>query len=571
MHDLFLKGWECEMQSMIEDALNWYEKAKESGDKCAIFHTNCMDRFGQHMPLNIKNIFDIQSFKLNEEEFGCLFSCYDGIDKIEIQSNLGNLYLVMGKQDLAEKCHILAAEKGYAPSMHALCLMYFDTEDYVAVNKWCKLALDTGYIRAYNTLGYIYDNGCGVDVDHKEAVRSYLIAANAGYPNAQYNLGISYENGKGVDKDNGIAYKWYKSAAKTGYPEALSTLGDWNYHGKSKNAGSNEGISQNYKKARKWYKLARDTDPISQCNLGVMYDSGLGVEKSYVKAYKYFIIAAEAGSKAAQYNLGLYHEEAKGCVKDLTEAFKWYHLSAEAGFSSAQHKLGVLYENGIGVKQDYIEANMWYSIAACSGYTLSKYNLGKMYEEGKGCQIDYDQAYQLYKSAADDNHIPSQFKLGFFHAEGLGRVIDHKEAYKWFLLASEGGDYTATANLGVIHHKGVLGEKNWYLAHQYYNSAIKAGFGDAQSLLNEINRLQDRIESSLQTYILSDHHTRPSYLFFCNFLKYLIEQLSITEWHDKLLRDWVSKTLLNYFKKLDPTFSESTICNWYMELYCEDF
>ncbi len=55
-HDLFLSGWKFQRENNIPEALRCYELAKISGDKCAIFHWNCMDRYGQGIPRNIAHL-----------------------------------------------------------------------------------------------------------------------------------------------------------------------------------------------------------------------------------------------------------------------------------------------------------------------------------------------------------------------------------------------------------------------------------------------------------------------------------------------------------------------------------
>lgn len=44
MHELFLQGWNHQITGNIELAVKCYQEAINNGDKCAIFHWNCMDR-----------------------------------------------------------------------------------------------------------------------------------------------------------------------------------------------------------------------------------------------------------------------------------------------------------------------------------------------------------------------------------------------------------------------------------------------------------------------------------------------------------------------------------------------
>jgi len=53
----------------------------------------------------------------------------------------------------------------------------------------------------------MYKNGEGVDQDHREAMKWFLLSANQGYSKAQHSIGLVYKNGEGVDQD-------YKEAMK---------------------------------------------------------------------------------------------------------------------------------------------------------------------------------------------------------------------------------------------------------------------------------------------------------------------------------------------------------------------
>jgi len=45
----------------------------------------------------------------------------------------------------------------------------------------------------------------------------------------------------------------------------------------------------------------------AQCNLGLCYQTGRGVEQNQQEAVKWFIRAARQGDKTAQHNLGLHY------------------------------------------------------------------------------------------------------------------------------------------------------------------------------------------------------------------------------------------------------------------------
>jgi len=67
-------------------------------------------------------------------------------------------------------------------------------------------------------------------------------------------------------------------------------------------------VPQNFQLAVKWYRAAAEQECApAQCNLGLCYQTGRGVEQSQQEAVKWFIRAARQGDKTAQHNLGLHY------------------------------------------------------------------------------------------------------------------------------------------------------------------------------------------------------------------------------------------------------------------------
>ena len=62
--------------------------------------------------------------------------------------------------------------------------------------------------------------------------------------------------------------------------------------------------------------------------------------------------AAEQGCAISQFNLGLCYEKGMGIAKDEKKAFAWYNKSASQGYANAQAKVASCYEKGIGTNID---------------------------------------------------------------------------------------------------------------------------------------------------------------------------------------------------------------------------
>ena len=72
----------------------------------------------------------------------------------------------------------------------------------------------------------------------------------------------------------------------------------------------------NYEEAVKLFRLAAEKGYArAQCNLGVCYEYGRGVEQSYEEAVKLYKLAAEQGNAIAQCNLGYCYKISQGVEK----------------------------------------------------------------------------------------------------------------------------------------------------------------------------------------------------------------------------------------------------------------
>jgi len=85
--------------------------------------------------------------------------------------------------------------------------------------KFYELAALQNYPRAQCNLGYMYNNGFGVQKDKQMALKYYQLSAEQGYYVAQYNLGFMYEGSKGIENKR-LAVKYYTLAAQQGYENA---------------------------------------------------------------------------------------------------------------------------------------------------------------------------------------------------------------------------------------------------------------------------------------------------------------------------------------------------------------
>jgi len=191
-----------------------------------------------------------------------------------------------------------------------------------------------------------------------ENVRRHADIADPVY---QCAVGLRYLNGTdGWERNPKLAEYWLTKAAEQGFARAQAQLGLM-YQ-------TSMGVPRDPIKAMEWYQKAADQgDTMALDNLGVMWANGDNGYRDPAEAAKWFRKAAELGDLAGAQSLAYAYLTGDGVPQDLAESFKWYLSAARRGVSFAQYKVGDMYEHGLGVRQDLIEALAWYNLAPTSG------------------------------------------------------------------------------------------------------------------------------------------------------------------------------------------------------------
>ncbi|KAF9356973.1 hypothetical protein BGX26_004440 [Mortierella sp. AD094] len=218
--------------------------------------------------------------------------------------------------------------------------------------------------------GLEYYHGKGVPVDYNVAKEWFLEASHQGHIAAQCYLGFMTENGQGMNQDNIRATEWYIKAGSHGY------------NCDHPNAGVRLEYSnsiQNYGKALSWYREAADKgDAIAQCILGFIHQHGSGILNDHTKAAEWYRRAASQGYANAQNNMGVMYHHGKGVAKDYAEAFEYFHSAAVQGHARAQNNIGIMYQLGHGVTKHRTKAAEWYIKSMSQGYRTAQENLESM-------------------------------------------------------------------------------------------------------------------------------------------------------------------------------------------------
>ena len=178
----------------------------------------------------------------------------------------------------------------------------------------------------------------------------------------------------------------------------------------------------------------------------------------YQSALRIWRPLAEEGDAAAQFNIGLLYDTGQGIDEDPGAAAHWYRLAADQGYAKAQLNLGDLYASGRGVPQDFLEAAERYEEAATQRNANARYKLGYLYHHGSGVSQDLKQAVRLYQQAADQGLAEAQLMLGILYSLGEAVPQDLQTAYVWLSLAmvfgsSDEGRAKAKTSLEIIEAK----------------------------------------------------------------------------------------------------------------------
>jgi len=134
-------------------------------------------------------------------------------------------------------------------------IIAYKRRDYKKAIKYFLKFADSGIGKkisssAQGYLGYMYENGLGVDKDCVQAIFWYRKAAGLLNPFGQYRLGWMYDIGCGVEKDYNQAVELYRKAAGQGFAPAQYNMGSMYEHGL--------GVQKNIQRAKVWYQKASD-------------------------------------------------------------------------------------------------------------------------------------------------------------------------------------------------------------------------------------------------------------------------------------------------------------------------
>lgn len=202
------------VQRNLDKAIYWYKLAANNGHNIAQY-----------------NLGKIYESGKNDADAANWYSIAANNGNIDAKFNIATMYETGRgiKKNISEaiKWYKDAAKSGHVYSQFRLGNIYdkgiLAEQNYDEATYWYKLASSNGFFIAKNCLADMYLHGRGIKKNPKKAIELLLETVSIS-AEANFKLGYMYENGIGVDKNSEEAIKWYKSAIEKGHDEATERL-----------------------------------------------------------------------------------------------------------------------------------------------------------------------------------------------------------------------------------------------------------------------------------------------------------------------------------------------------------
>ena len=270
--------------------------------------------------------------------------------------------------------------------------------------------------------------------------------------------------------------------------------------------------SKEYDKALFYFNFASSLgDAGAIYNLGVCYFNGLGVEKDENEGVDLFFIASEKEYRLAVDMLMSTRktEDVKNALCAHENAFEKENDEVKSNLIRCAKNIGdkffwckaaIIYDKGAGAGDEYCRERAIECAVKSGDLYYSSYKKYKQKE-------DINAAIFYYNIVAKYDKFKSQVDLGICCL--FGGKCDL--ALKLIKPAAERGDGRAQYYLAGCYYYGV-GEKNYFLAHEWYKKAAQNGIEDAQTMCSrlekdidyceqfDVNRYKNRLNPKLYQY-----------------------------------------------------------------------
>ena len=252
------------------------------------------------------------------------------------------------------------------------------------------------------------------------------------------------------------------------------------------------GIEKNYHMAFKWYlKAAKSNSAQGLYMIARCYDLGHGVKINNGKAYKLFLQSANLGYAPAQYTVGVIMSRRKD--NNANGYLNWLSLAAEQGYVEAQYDLASALDQRNADTQDIKNLFRLYKLAAEQDHYDAIYNLANCYNSGRGTNVNYREALRLYLMCYTQDGIDHYRKVDIMlniadiYKNGIDSSTNLKKALHWYRLAANKGSDKAKYHIGSFYEHGWIVKRDITEALKWYYEAALHMNADAFNRYKELN------------------------------------------------------------------------------------
>lgn len=304
--------------------------------------------------------------------------------------------------------------------------------------------------RMLYTLGVLYAEGVGGEVDTKRAIYLLEGAAAHGVGEAYKYLADAYIEGRIVEKDVERAMRYYRSAAEHGMSNAFELIGDLYLEGRL--------VERDVAKAIYYYDLAanegdgealRKSDELKEEREGYFR---LGCELRYAdreRALAAFASAAAMGFVPAYGRLAEMLESGDGIGENRSLAFLWYMKAVSEGDEDALFDVGRCYAHGIGIRFDFDLAIDYLTRAERLGDARAEAEIERLCENKKrgmtkrlfstAVRLLYNKKFsvarRMLEACKSAGHAKGIYTLGCLYEFGIGTATDRELAFELYEVA----------------------------------------------------------------------------------------------------------------------------------------
>ena len=245
-------------------------------------------------------------------------------------------------------------------------------------------------------------------------------------------------------------------AAEIGFVEVMSEIAGMYLEG--------VGVEKNFDEAVKWYEKAfGEGDSSAAVELGKIYR-----EKNIEKSIFYLSGAAEKNNIEAMKRLAEIYESRN----EFEKMFECCQRGAKLGNGDLMREVADCYLFGRGVQQDDLKALEWYiKVVELYGWDNNDMRM-------------VTKIYNKHFKFSDEKFLGyyvTTEKLGHFNALfGIATELyktDKYRALKWYKMAANAGDYDAAVAVSDISEELLYGADIWweYSAREWYEKAVEFG------------------------------------------------------------------------------------------------